>query len=233
MKKIRWMVLLASLALALALTGAVLAAQTAPSDLTAEQEGKDVRLRWTPGTDEDYVGQWVSGWENGVPQSLRSWIVKKDLDNVIYSYLNDMEFGKTYKFQISGAIPPEEGSQIYGEKGYSNIATLTLVEPTPAPERSDPPAGEPQPTGLRASSANGEVTVTWVPGNDEDFVAQEFKRRILKKGHRWETLARIPTETREFVDTDVTPGTKYRYRVKGVWDNGKGRISKPVSVVAR
>ena len=224
------MVLVASLAL----TGAVLAAQTAPSDLTAEQEGRDVRLRWTPGTDEECVGQWVNGWEDGVRQSLRSRLVAKDSDNGIYSYENGMEFGKTYKFQIAGAVK-EEGSQIYEEKGYSNIATLTLVEPepTPAPQRSEPPAGEPQPTGLRASSANGEVTLTWIPGNDEDFVALEIKRRILKRGHRWETLARVPTQMREIVDADVTPGTKYRYRVKGIWDNGKGRISKPVSVVAR
>ena len=222
------MVLVASLAL----TGAVLAAQAAPSDLTAEQEGKDVRLRWTPGTDEEYIGQWVNGWEDGKRQSLRSWMVKKDLDNVIYSYENDMEFGKTYKFRITGAVR-EEGSQIIGDKGYSNVATLTLVEPepTPAPQRADPPPAKPQPTNLQATTSEGEVRLTWTLGTDKRFVAQEVKRRVMRSG-RWKVISRIDKETAQYVDTTVTPGQKYRYRVKGVRDNGKGRISKQVTIVA-
>ena len=232
MKRVKLTMLALVLTLAL-MGGAVVAANSAPSGLTAEMRPDDVLLRWTPGTDEDYTGQWVKVWEVGKPFTEFSWSIKADLSSVSVLRQHNLEVGKTYNFQIAGAVQEEEDGFI-DERGQSNIATLTVTEvepePEPQPQRADPPA-EAKPTNLAAASADGQVTLTWTPGNDADYVAQEIKRRPVK-GRSWTTI-RIDKSASEYVDTDVDVGTKYRYRVKGVWDNGKGRISKPVSVLVK
>ena len=223
MRKINLTLLGVVLAMTLVLTGAVVTSAqqegTAPSNLTAELEPKGVLLRWTPGTDEDYTGQWLKVWEVNKPETLHSWHMPVDLSSVPYDGRN-LEVGKTYNFQIAGAVQ-EDGREWVDERGYSNVATLTFAKVK----------SEPKPTKLSAATSDGEVTLIWTPGDDEDYVAQEVKRRPVK-GRAWTTI-RIDKDASVFVDEDVEVGVKYRYRVKGVWENGKGRLSKPVSVTVR
>ncbi len=67
----------------------------------------------------------------------------------------------------------------------------------------------PKPTNLRATSADGEITLTWTPGNDDSYTGQEVKRRTTKKGAKWTTVATIGVSDTEYVDDSVTVGTKY------------------------
>ena len=212
----------------------------APSNLSAVLEKEDVLLRWTPGTNPDYVGQWILVlWEEGKKNTgFGMFTSETDRDNA-YVPLSNFEAGQSYSFQIAGAVQ-EEGQEWIGKSGFSNIVTITIPEESDdsgdqegneEKEADPPPAAKPQPTNLEATTSDGQVTLTWTPGNDDTYVAQEVKRRTVGvKG--WITI-RIDATASEYIDEDVAVGKKYVYRVKGVWDNGKGRLSKPARVTVR
>ena len=167
-----------------------------------------------------------------------SWVGDVEADQSGYGRSN-FQTGVPYNIQIADAVQVE-GQDWYDECGFSNIVTIAITEESDdsgdqegneEKEADPPPAAKPQPTNLEAATSDGQVTLTWTPGNDDTYVAQEVKRRTVGvKG--WATI-RIDSTASEYVDEDVAVGKKYVYRVKGVWDNGKGRLSKPTRVTVR
>ena len=215
-------------------------APVAPSDLTVtlHSTGSTVSLAWTPGRNlpEGYA-QLVSHRDASVsPPNWTALAIKSTSTSSATMSTKDRFLPeKTYLFQVAVVMTEDPITW-----GLSNEASLTMPaedgneggsEPEPEPEKEEPPAGEPQPTNLEAATSDGQVTLTWTPGNDDTYVAQEVKRRTVGvKG--WITI-RIDASASEYVDDDVAVGKKYVYRVKGVWDNGKGRLSQPVRVTVR
>lgn len=215
-------------------------APVAPSDLkvTLDSAGNTVNLTWTPGQNlpEGHAQQVEHRDASVSPPNWTAWAIKSTSTGSFAISTKDRFLPeKTYLFQV--AVVMSEDPITWG---FSNEASLTMPaeagdgggsEPEPEPAKEEPPAGEPQPTNLKAATSNGQVTLTWTPGNDDTYTAQEVKRRTIGvKG--WATI-RIDASASEYVDDDVTVGKKYVYRVKGVWDNGKGRLSRPVRVTAR
>lgn len=232
--------------MALALMGAasVLAQDggTAPSNLSATLRADDVLLKWTPGTDPEYIGQWIYYWENGKPDTKVGMLTTDtDRDNGNVP-LSNFDTGSSYNFQISGAVrrEREDGQQTIEASGHSNIVTVAIPEETteqgnkepsePQPAPNAPPAG-PTPTNLEATSSDGMVTLTWTPGQADDYVGQEIKRRVVR-GKGWTTVT-LGVSAGRYVDDSVEVGKKYIYRVKAVREDGTGKLSKPVRVVAR
>ena len=213
----------------------------APSNLTVALNNSTataVKLTWTPGQNlpEGYAQQVLYRDANVNPPNWTSWAVgSTSTSSATIPTKNRFLPEKTYTFRVAVVMSKDPVKW-----GFSNDASLTMPaedgdgggsEPEPEPAKEEPPAGEPQPTKLKADTSNGQVTLTWTPGNDDTYTAQEVKRRTIGvKG--WATI-RIDASASEYVDDDVTVGKKYVYRVKGVWDNGKGRLSRPVRVTAR
>ncbi len=231
---------LAALAVVVVSTGVLMAQDggAAPSNLVGELGDDRVLLRWTPGMNEAYIGQLILHWEDGNKEKTKvgGFFSDTTRDDGYVPRANFPD-GGTFSFQIAGAVKVEQnGQETIEESGHSNI--VTLVIPAESSETDDPGgegeegrSAEPKPTNLEATTSNGQVTLTWTPGNDDTYTAQEVKRRVVK-GKGWTTI-RIDASASQYVDSDVEVGTKYVYRVKGVWDNGKGRLSKPARVTVR
>ena len=105
-----------------------------------------------------------------------------------------------------------------GESPDSLAATAT-----PAPAQTVPPA----PENLTATPANAQITLLW------DTVTNAAEYRVYRASTPDGTLARIAdgitiTET-NYIDTDVTNGTQYRYSVSAVNSAGESINNSEVS----
>jgi len=78
-------------------------------------------------------------------------------------------------------------------------------------------APEKAPSDLLTAAGGGQVTLVWndQTGNEEGF---RIERKVGEEP--WAVLDRIPGDTVRYVDTDVTAGNRYSYRVQAV--NAKG-----------
>ena len=238
----RFILAIFGVVLGLTFTGASVFAEEgfAPSGLTAviNEQGGTVDLAWTPGTDPDYIGQWLVVQQVGNPLSIHG-LGHFGTDSEAYGYLLiNMEPGKDYTFQIAGMVEFSDDNP-FGQKGFSNIVTVTAPSTTTTEvggtkDRPEPVpvSTNPRPQGLSATASSGSVTLSWTPGADSSYTGQEVIRRTAGvKG--WTTLATIGASETGYTDSSVTARTKYIYRIKAVRDDGSGRISKPDSVRAR
>ncbi len=105
------------------------------------------------------------------------------------------------------------------------VAATALAVPAAA----DTPAAPGRPTGLRVvSAAHDQVTIAWDDPGDASISGYQVLRR-LRDSHevgRFDVIAdSTGTADTEFTDTEVTPETRYVYRVKAVNSVGVSRQS--------
>ncbi|HSQ59375.1 MAG TPA: hypothetical protein VLT84_02910 [Acidobacteriota bacterium] len=195
-------------------------------------------LLWTAPGDDGDVGQ-VSGyeirydttapsagdttsWWNAIPSS--QWISRfgtlapaGQTDSALATGLTQ---GTTYHFVL---VAMDEAAN---RSGYSNFAfgtTQSCGAPTFAP------------ASFAAAADTGEVLVTWSPTSDPSALSLHLYRAVGSSGSfaLYQSLA--PTSS-SFLDTNVQPGTTYRYRaafagpdIQGVNCEGPTATSVPVT----
>ena len=129
--------------------------------------------------------------------------------------------------RIIGIIADYYENPLREFSGYdvSNNVTQEPRSPKQKPQ-SDPTD---KPTNLAATTANGQVNLSWTPSNDESYTGQQVRRRIVGKPG-WVVLSTLEVDQTQYVDTTGVVDTKYIYRVKAVNDAGQGKQSKPVTI---
>jgi uncharacterized repeat protein (TIGR01451 family) len=81
--------------------------------------------------------------------------------------------------------------------------------PPPAPQDDTPPS---RPVNLRAEASDGQVTLFWDLGEDQDLDGYFLDRAVGEDGP-FLLLTRL-TKTNIYVDRDVVNGVTYRYRIR-------------------
>ena len=110
--------------------------------------------------------------------------------------------------------------------------------PTPMPTHTPTPPAQPEignppktgPTDLTSEIFNGHVILSWIPGQNPNYVKQTVRRR--ETGLRSEDWIDFPIGLNEnsFTDSMPQPGVTYIYRVKALKANGKGGTTNPIEV---
>lgn len=70
------------------------------------------------------------------------------------------------------------------------------------------------------------VRVYWDAYED----AAELKLERKKSGYEWEVLSVLPPTVKEYTDDTVEPGWNYKYRLRGVFDDGNYHLSVVLKV---
>ncbi len=114
----------------------------------------------------------------------------------------------TYTVEVTGvgvgspAANPPSGYTDYGSLGRYTLHGYTGVD-TP-PDTEAPSA----PTGLAATQAGGDVTLTWNPNTESDLAGYSVRRSNSQSGP-FTALGTVGAGTTSFVDTTAPTGTSY------------------------
>lgn len=103
------------------------------------------------------------------------------------------------------------------QSGYSNIASVTLSLPPPAPEF---------PAATLASPT--EISLTW---RDVDYETSYRIERSTDDGATWSSLALLPADSTSHLDGSLAPGIKYTYRIIAINTAGEGPPSDAVFAI--
>lgn len=126
---------------------------------------------------------------------------------------------------IAGAVLllPEEGTERAGQLKEEPLQVEPLPPGAPGPTEPATPAGVSEPTKLRAGYVTAfEVKLIWnrpAGGKVDHF-------RVYRDG---DPVGK-PLETRSFVDDDMDPGARYRYRVVAFGVDGSRASSRALAV---
>ena len=187
-------------------------ADLAPMNLTAALAEGGVALAWDAPTED---AKSVTGYE-----VLRA---KGDADlatleadtgsaATAYTDATAAEGGKSYTYRVIALRGGEKSRQ-------SNPATVVM-----------PPAS---PTGLTATAAYDAVTLTWHDPGDGAITHYQVSRQLPGEQPAGE-FAVIESDTGSadtvYTDDDVSPETRYLYRVKAVSAHGAGQWSEQFAV---
>lgn len=191
-------------------------ASTPPSGLSATQTNGAVTLNWTPGSNANYVKQVIKRRESVAGTQLAA--VADNLATDTFTHIDTtVESGKKYIYRVYGV-------NANGNGAMSNAAQIQLAAP---PVQS----GNRKPSGLSAAQSGGQVTLTWAPGNNPDYVKQVIVRREAKRGTSLASIAdNLSTTATSYTDTTVESGKKYIYRVYGMKANDVSEMSNPTKI---
>lgn len=100
------------------------------------------------------------------------------------------------------------------------------------------------PADLRASLDGFQVVLSWTPGTNSNHVRQIILRKQsgTATGDRgagtfqpaqWQEVATLSSGASTYTDSNVSNGQRYSYRVRAEKANGKGGISRLVSIKVR
>ena len=94
------------------------------------------------------------------------------------------------------------------------------------------PASKPaRPSNVTATTSETAITLTWDDPGDSSITGYEIRRRIVTKGEKLAVIEEhTGTASTSYVDTDVTPNTKYAYRIKAISAAGTSGSSKNLEV---
>ena len=180
-----------------------------PSGLTSSINGDgNVVLNWTPGSNPNYAEQAVLR-----RQPRQAWTTLATLTTADNSYTDTTAKARSGKY-----IYRIKGLKANGKGGISNRAKVVIPKT--------------KPTDLTASvDANG-VTLSWTPGNNQNYVRQVVLRRVPGTPINW-TETELATGVATYTDDTVAAGTRYIYRVKALKANNKGGMTNAAVVVAQ
>ena len=100
-------------------------------------------------------------------------------------------------------------------------------DPNPAPTPIPTP-NKTQPEGLTAVISGTDVILTWIKGENPNYVSQVVRRRVAAvRPEQW-TDVTVGINDTTYTDTTVQPGTRYIYRVHALKNNGvKSETTNP------
>ena len=159
-----------------------------PTGLRAEPGDKpgEAVLKWTPAADA--IAHWVQSTKDDGTSA--KWTIAQPSMAVV----DDLEPGRTYRFRVLEALPPEESSSEWYElSGWVEMHLPALR----------------QPMGLSAQSGNnaGEVVLTWTPAF---YAMAQWVWSIRDDGTDGKWTAGEPGKA---VVGDLQPGQTYHFAV--------------------
>ena len=174
-------------------------APSVPAGLTALAGGDKITLEWTANAEEDlkeyrlYRGTSPNPTERiaTLPKGTRTY------DDT------DVAVGQTYHYRLKAV--DASGN----ESGYSDGASAK-IEDTQAPTA---------PADLKATAADGEVTLSWSASPDGDL--KEYRIYRGTSSNPTDQIATVTAGTETYTDTGLLAGTYY-YRLKAVDTAGNG-----------
>jgi len=166
------------------------------------------------------VGADTTSWWNGTPVSQRVTLLPPltpagQTDSTLVTGLTQ---GTTYYFVLVALDEAQNAS------GYSNVAVGTTQS-----------CGAPSATvdGFGAAADTGQVLVSWTPTSDPAALALHLYRATGASGP-FALIQSIPPSGASFLDTNVQPGTIYRYRAAWAGPDVAGLACEgPSSAVAQ
>ena len=88
-----------------------------------------------------------------------------------------------------------------------------------------------RPTNVAAATSDTAITLTWEDPGDSSITGYQIQRRIVAKGERLSVIEEnTGTSVTRYEDTDVTPNTKYAYRIRAINSAGTSRPSTNIEV---
>ena len=88
-----------------------------------------------------------------------------------------------------------------------------------------------KPSNVVATTSETSITLNWDDSGDSSNTGYQIQRRVVAKGQSLSVIAaNTGTSDTSYEDTDVTPNTKYAYRVRAINSTGTSRPSTNIEV---
>ena len=167
-----------------------------PENLTAsERLVKSVMLEWSPIADSDVAGYKIYRLDSGKPdliETIKTPSTSRFLDKG--SFFKALDDGTRYRYQVSAY-------NRFNVEGVSSIVVEGATKPLPA-----------APQGLSVTAAGGSVELRWQSNAETDIAYYLIFRGTSCSSVREHARA----STTAYVDSDMTAGRAYCYRVAAV-----------------
>jgi len=188
-----------------------------PGGLTATAiSAASISLGWTDNS-IDETGFDIQ-WKAGAVCDNAGWsLLTNTAANTAAFQLNNRTANTTYIFRIRAA-----NGNVYS--GWSNCASVTtFVAATTVPAA---------PSSLIATQgATGQVILNWTDNQGDSITASETLFQIQRKagevcdGNGWANVTNTATNVAAYINTGLTTGTTYTWRVKAVNAAGESAYS--------
>ena len=209
----RWIGLLA-LALALGVVLSVTAQQGSPerpTGLTATASHDHVALQWDDPGDASISGYQILQRQRDTDAPGVFAVLVEDTGEALTSYVDRTVTASTrYVYRVKA----HNAYGLSAQSSYANADTLARPSEVSAPDAPVVPA---RPSGLTAAASDAGVALSWADPGDSSVTGYQILRR-QRDTDAPGVFSVLTEDTGEaltsYVDSSVTPGTRYVYRVK-------------------
>ena len=184
-----------------------------PENLTASVGSDYINLNWASPNDDG--GKEITNYKIYRGTTTGSLSLLSTIGTVLYFNDTGVTFNQTYFYQISAVNSIGEGS-------LSDETNATLVSPIYLPSA---------PLNLQATAGYGQIILDWsLPSSDGGSNITNYKiyRGTTSNG---ETLLITLGNVLTYIDTSVTNGQTYYYKVGAVNSKGEGAKSNEASAI--
>ena len=194
---------------------AVVAPPAAPSNLSATTAAGQITLSWDDPNDAT-----ITGYEYRLKEGTNDW---GDWTSISGSGATTVEYVKTGLTNGTAYIVEVRAVNAGGEGASAQAGPVTPLAVPAAP------------SNLSATTAAGQITLSWDDPNDATITGYEYR---LKEGTNdwgdWTSISGSGATTVEYVKTGLTNGTAYIVEVRAVNAGGEGASAQagPVTPLA-
>jgi len=169
---------------------------------------KSVRITWTPLKDPDVGGYIIYRGTNRKDLKKITKIEGHTADSFLDkgSMFSALEDGKEYYYTVAGY-------NLFGASGKMTLTATARTKPLPEDIK-----------GLRVTTAGNAITIQWQQNPEPDI-----RTYLLSKNRNngfWSSAKEISADMTRYVDTDLKPEAKYRYKI--IAEDKDGLKSNPV-----
>ena len=193
----------------------------APSGLTGAYTEQGIELTWDAPINAGVTDYWVYRGKFGANGAGVSQYAKVRADSISMTYLDaEVDPDKKYRYRVAGVNATGEGFK----SAWLDVRT------TSEPEEAEPVPGEPH--ALQGVSTEEGIALTWSPPLGSAVTEYRVYRGIFLENSGnldggMSEYAIVPGggDPMTYLDTNVDPGERYRYRVAAINDSGEGEKS--------